>query len=66
VPKQSGNFAIVVYDLAGKIIQQQSASCTQNIHAVQSINISKLAAGLYQVRVVMPDKTFLTGKIIKE
>lgn len=65
-PKQSGNFAIMVYDPAGKIIQQQSASCTQNNHVVQSINISKLAAGLYQVRILLPDKTFITGKFIKQ
>jgi hypothetical protein len=64
-PKQSGRFAIMVYDPAGKIIQQQTASCTQNSHIVQSINISKLAAGFYQVKILMPDKTSLTGKFIK-
>jgi hypothetical protein len=65
-PKQSGNFAIEVYDLAGKLLHQQSASCTQNKHVVQSINISKLTAGLYQVKILLPDKTFLTGRFIKE
>ncbi len=65
-PKQSGNLAITVYDLNGKIIQEQSTSCTKNSSTEKSIDISKLAAGLYQVRILMPDKTFLTGKFIKE
>ena len=65
-PKQSGNLAIMVYDLAGKAIQQQSTSCTENMPLLQSLNINKLAAGLYQVRVLLPDKTFVTGKFIKQ
>lgn len=65
-PKQSGNFAIMVYDPAGKIIQEQSASSTKNRHVVQSIDINNLPAGLYQVKVLLPDKTFLTGKFIKK
>jgi len=65
-PKHSGNFSIMIYDLAGKIMQQQSASCTQHMHVMQSINISNLAAGLYQVKILLPDKTFLTGKFIKK
>ena len=65
-PKQTGKFAIMVYDPAGKIIQQQSASCTQNNHIVQSLNISKLAAGSYQVKILMPDKTSLSRKFIKQ
>ena len=64
--KQSGNLAIVVYDLTGKIIQQQSASCTQNMHTVSSINISGFAAGLYRLKILLPDKTFLTGKFVKK
>jgi hypothetical protein len=65
-PKQSGNFAIMVYDPAGKIIQQLSASCTRDVHAVESINVGNLAAGLYQVKVLFPDKTFLTAKFVKK
>jgi hypothetical protein len=64
-PKQSGNYEIMVYDATGKIILQQSASSTQ-IRNVQSINISELAAGFYQVKILMPDKTFLAGKFIKK
>jgi hypothetical protein len=66
LPKQSGNLAIIVYDPAGKIVHQQSTSGTQNRHVVQSINISQLAAGLYQLKVLMPDKSFLNGKFIKK
>lgn len=65
-PRQSGKFAIMVYDLAGKAILEQSASCSENIDVVQSINISQLAAGIYQLKLIMPDKSFLTGKFIKE
>ncbi len=65
-PKQSGNLSIMVCDLAGKIIQQQYTTCTGNRSAESSIDISKLAAGLYQVRILMPDKTLLAAKFIKE
>jgi len=65
-PKQSGNAVIMVYDLTGKIIHQQNASCIANSFNESCLNVTKLAAGLYQVRVLMPDKTFLTGNFIKE
>jgi hypothetical protein len=65
-PKQSGNLSIMVCDLAGKIIQQQYTTCTGNRSTENSIDISKLAAGLYQVRILMPDKTLLAAKFIKE
>lgn len=64
-PEQGGNFAIEVYDLSGKLIQQQSIFCTQNMRVVQSINISKFTAGLYHVKILLPDKSFLTAKFIK-
>jgi hypothetical protein len=65
-PKQSGDFAIVVSDLSGKVIQQRSGSCTQHTNVVESINVSNLAAGLYQVKILLPDKTFVTGKFVKK
>lgn len=65
-PKQSGELAIMVYDVAGKLIQQQFASCTGKRPTESNIDVSKLAPGLYLVRIVMPDKTFLTGRFIKE
>ena len=65
-PKQSGNLSIMVCDFAGKIIQQQYTTCVVNRSTESSINISKLAAGLYQVCILMPDKTLLTAKFIKE
>jgi hypothetical protein len=64
--KQSGNASIMIYDGTSKTLRQQSTACTENRLTVQSIDVSKLAAGLYQVRILLPDKTFLTGKFIKE
>lgn len=64
--KQGGAASIMVYDLAGKTLQQHSIVCTENRLIVQSIDVSKLAAGLYQVRILMPDKTFLTKKFVKK
>lgn len=66
LPKQSGNLTIMIYDAPGKIAQRQSVSCTANLHVTPVINISKLAAGIYQLKIFMPDKSFLTGKFIKE
>lgn len=65
-PKQSGKLSITVYDLSGKIILQQSAACTGNSATEKSIDISKLASGLYQVHILMPDKATITGKFIKQ
>lgn len=65
-PGQSGNFVIMVYDPAGKAVQQQSFSGIEKRHNVQSLNVSKLAAGPYQVKILMADKTFVTGKFIKK
>jgi hypothetical protein len=65
-PRQSGKLEIIVCDAAGKIVQQQSASCTENMHMVQTVNISKISAGPYLLKILMPDKSFLTGKFIKE
>jgi hypothetical protein len=65
-PKQSGNLSVIVYDPAGRMVQQQSVSCTENRHAIQSLDISKLAAGVYQLKILMPDKSFLNGKFIKQ
>jgi hypothetical protein len=64
--KQSGKFAIMLYDPAGKIIRQQFAFCAEYMHIEKSIDISNLVAGSYQVKVLQPDKTFLSGKFIKK
>ena len=65
--KSDGIALITLYNASGKIVEQQSASCMQrvtNIHI--SFNVSHLASGVYQVKILMPDKTFVTGKFIKE
>lgn len=64
--RQSGKILIAVYDLTGKILIQQSAIVTESVSNEQSIDIAKLVKGLYQVRVSMPDKTFVSGKFIKQ
>ena len=56
----------MLYDAAGKILLQQSVNCTKNLLLSKSIDVSKLAAGLYQVSVLMPDNTILTGKFIRK
>ncbi len=65
-PKLNGNAAIMLYDASGKIMQQQALNCTKDVLIPKSIDVSKLAAGVYQVKILMPDKTFLAGKFIKE
>ena len=66
LPEQSGNLTITVYDPAGKIVKQQTNYCAANMHFVQGINISKFAAGLYRVNILMPDKSLLNGSFIKQ
>jgi hypothetical protein len=64
--KESGNASITVYDAIGKILLQHFTACTENRLVMQSIDVSKLASGFYQVRILMPDKIFLTQKFVKE
>lgn len=65
-PKQSGIHSIEVYDITGKIMLQRSLACTKKSTTEKSLDISKFSAGVYQVRISMPDKTFIAGKFIKE
>lgn len=65
-PPQSGCLTIMVFNAAGKPVQQVLTMGTKNVTVQQSLNISNLASGLYQVRISMPDKTFITGKFIKQ
>ncbi|WP_018614734.1 T9SS type A sorting domain-containing protein [Segetibacter koreensis] len=65
-PKQSGNAVIMVYDVAGKLVLTESTACTERALAVESIDISKFASGLYQLKILLPNKTFLAGKFIKK
>ncbi|MEO8712089.1 MAG: T9SS type A sorting domain-containing protein [Parafilimonas sp.] len=64
--KLNGNAAIMLYDASGKIVQQQVLNCTKDELAAKTIIVSNLASGAYQVKIIMPDKTFLTGKFIKQ
>lgn len=64
-PKQSGKLIMMVYDAEGKVVKQQSIYCTENMLNTQSIDISKFSAGVYQLKIFMPDKSFLNGKFIK-
>ena len=64
--KLNGNAAIMLYDAFGKIVQQQVLNCTKNELAAKTIIVGNLASGVYQVKIIMPDKTFLAGKFIKQ
>ncbi len=64
--KLTGNATIMLYDASGKILQQQALNCAKGLLTKQSFDISRFGAGLYQVKILMPDKTFVTGKFIKE
>lgn len=64
--KVNGNCTIMLYDASGKIIQQQLLNCSSQMRAVKSLDISKLIPGTYQVVILMPDKTLLTEKFIKQ
>jgi hypothetical protein len=64
--KQNGSATIILYDASGKIVQQQKLNCTINTSAQNIIDVKKLLAGVYQVNIIMPDKTLLSGKFIKE
>lgn len=64
--KLNGNASIMLYDAAGKIMEQQSLNCIKGIRTQKSIDVNKFAAGVYQVKILMADKTFLAGKFIKQ
>lgn len=64
--RHRGNAFITIYDATGKILHYSSTTCTEKRLVLQSINVSKLATGFYQVSILMPDKTFLTSKFVKE
>jgi len=64
--KLNGNAVVMLYDASGKIMQQQILNCTKGILSLKSIEISNFATGVYQVKIIMPDKTFLAGKFVKK
>ena len=64
--KVNGNCTIMLYDASGKIMQQQALNCGSQMRSVKSMDISKLTPGTYQVVILMPDKTLLTEKFIKQ
>lgn len=64
--KLNGNTTMILYDASGKIMQQQILNCTKGLVTLKNIDVSKFASGIYQLKILMPDKTFLAGKFIKE
>lgn len=66
IAKLNGNATIILYDASGKIIDQQSVNCIKSATIQKSFNADQLVSGIYQVKIVMPDKTFIAGKFIKE
>ena len=63
---QSGNVTIDVHDLSGKLMQHYSLDCIKNIVIRKDLDLTAIVPGSYQVKVIMPDKTFLAGKFIKQ
>ena len=64
--KSRGNALIILYDPLGKIIEQQFVTCEKNGAIQKTFEVSHFASGVYQVKILMPDKTSLAGKFIKE
>jgi hypothetical protein len=64
--KLNGNARIMLYDASGKIVHQQAIVCAKDVSTIESVDVSKLAAAVYQVKILMPDKTLLVEKFIKE
>ena len=64
--KLNGNATLMLYDATGKMIRHQALNCTKDVLNIQTVDVSKFAAGIYQLKILMPDKTFLIGKFIKE
>lgn len=64
--KLNGIATIILYDASGKIVEQQSVNCTKSVTIKKSFDAGQLASGAYQVKILMPDETFIAGKFIKE
>ena len=64
--KLSGNAEIMLYDASGKLIRQEPVNCAKGAITTKSLNVSQLAAGVYQVKMHMPDNTFLSGNFVKQ
>ncbi|HEX5154270.1 MAG TPA: T9SS type A sorting domain-containing protein [Parafilimonas sp.] len=62
----NGNVQVMLYDASGKLIRQEPVNCTKGTITTKSLNVSRLAAGVYQVKVRLPDNTFLAGNFIKQ
>ena len=63
---QTGDIVIAIYDPSGKIMQRQVLNGTKDVMIVKAFDVSKFTPGAYQVKIIMPDNTFLSGKFIKE
>ena len=62
----NGNADITLYDASGKLIRQEPVNFTKDAITVKSLNVGKLAAGVYQVKIRLPDNTLLAGNFIKQ
>jgi hypothetical protein len=64
--KLNGNADMMLYDASGKLIRQEPINCTKDVITAKSLNVSQLVAGVYQVKIRLPDNTFLAGNFIKQ
>jgi len=64
--QQSGKVTIDVHDLSGKVMQHYSLDCIKNIVVRKDLDVTAIVPGSYDVKIIMPDKTFLSGRFIKQ
>ena len=60
-----GDATITVFNAAGKMVIRQAGLVTTGMNN-REMNLSQLAAGLYTVKIIMPDKTEKTLQVIRQ
>ena len=64
--EQTGNVSIDIYDLSGKVMKHYSLDCIRNTVVRKDLDVAPILPGSYQVKIIMPDKTFLASRFIKQ
>ncbi|HET7896017.1 MAG TPA: T9SS type A sorting domain-containing protein, partial [Flavisolibacter sp.] len=62
---QAGDAVIKTYDAAGKLAVQQTEALQAGFNT-RELNVSRLAGGLYTVKVAMPDKQERTTRLVRQ
>ena len=66
VTRLNGSAEMLLYDASGKLIRQEHVNCTKGVTTAKSLNVSHLVAGVYQVQLLLPDNTLLSGSFVKQ